>query len=79
MRIVVEPLLVSHFGDAIIDEVFYRYKEIISDHISKENTQFIWKFKMCIKHSWTFRSSIYKLPIQAYNQTINVWNMNISI
>ena len=41
MRIVVEPLLVSHFGDAIIDDVFYRYKEIIYDHISKENTQFI--------------------------------------
>ncbi|KAK7839485.1 salicylate carboxymethyltransferase [Quercus suber] len=41
MRAVVEPLLISHFGDAIIDEVFCRYKEIISDHISKENTQFI--------------------------------------
>ncbi|KAM3756752.1 hypothetical protein ACB098_02G136200 [Castanea mollissima] len=41
MRAVAEPLLVSHFGDAIIDEVFHRYKEIISDHISKEKTQFI--------------------------------------
>ena len=38
-----------------------------------------WKFKMCIKQPWTFRPPIYKLPIQAYYQTINVRNMNIRI
>nr|UMB49612.1 salicylic acid methyltransferase [Morella cerifera] len=41
MRAVAEPLLVSHFGDAIVEEVFRRYREILSDRISKENTQFI--------------------------------------
>ncbi|XP_059434191.1 S-adenosyl-L-methionine:benzoic acid/salicylic acid carboxyl methyltransferase 2-like [Corylus avellana] len=40
MRAVAEPLLVTHFGDAIIEEVFCRYKEILSDRISKEKTQF---------------------------------------
>ena len=41
MRAVAEPLLVNQFGNAIIDEVFRRYRKIISDHISKDNTQFI--------------------------------------
>ena len=30
------------------------------------------------KTPWTFRSQIYKLPIQAYYQTMYVRNMNIS-
>lgn len=41
MRAVAEPLLVSHFGDAIIEEVFRRYKEILSDRLAKEKTRFI--------------------------------------
>ncbi|KAK3224184.1 hypothetical protein Dsin_011209 [Dipteronia sinensis] len=41
MRAVAEPLLVSHFGEAIIDEVFDRYREIIADRMSKEKTEFI--------------------------------------
>ncbi|KAB1201918.1 Salicylate carboxymethyltransferase [Morella rubra] len=41
VRAVAEPLLVGHFGDAIIEEVFRRYREILSDRISKENAQFI--------------------------------------
>ncbi|KAF5454419.1 hypothetical protein F2P56_024086 [Juglans regia] len=41
MRAVAEPLLVSHFGEAIIEEVFSRYREILSDRISKENTCFV--------------------------------------
>ncbi|KAM3742028.1 hypothetical protein ACB098_07G041600 [Castanea mollissima] len=41
MRAVAKPLLVNQFGDAIIDEVFRRYRKIISDHISKKKTQFI--------------------------------------
>ncbi|XP_027118977.1 salicylate carboxymethyltransferase-like [Coffea eugenioides] len=41
MRAVAEPLLVSHFGEGIIEEVFSRYKKILSDRMSKEKTQFI--------------------------------------
>jgi hypothetical protein len=41
MRAVAEPLLVSHFGDAIIEEVFRRYKEILSDRLAKEKTRFV--------------------------------------
>ncbi|XP_057499269.1 S-adenosyl-L-methionine:benzoic acid/salicylic acid carboxyl methyltransferase 3-like [Actinidia eriantha] len=40
MRAVAEPLLASHFGEAIIDEVFRRYKEIITDRMAKETTEF---------------------------------------
>ncbi|XP_061354023.1 S-adenosyl-L-methionine:benzoic acid/salicylic acid carboxyl methyltransferase 3-like [Gastrolobium bilobum] len=40
MRAVAEPLLVSHFGEAIIDEVFSRYQEILTDRMSKEKTEF---------------------------------------
>ncbi|KAK2999409.1 hypothetical protein RJ639_023540 [Escallonia herrerae] len=41
MRAVTEPILVSHFGKTIIDEVFCRYREIIADRMSKERTEFI--------------------------------------
>ncbi|KAA8547398.1 hypothetical protein F0562_003738 [Nyssa sinensis] len=41
MRSVAEPLLVSHFGEAIIDDVFHRYREIVADRMSKERTEFI--------------------------------------
>nr|WKU83437.1 O-methyltransferase 1 [Hamelia patens] len=41
MRAVAEPLLVSHFGEEIIEEVFSRYKKILADRMSKEKTQFI--------------------------------------
>ncbi|XP_061354024.1 S-adenosyl-L-methionine:benzoic acid/salicylic acid carboxyl methyltransferase 3-like [Gastrolobium bilobum] len=40
LRAVTEPLLVSHFGEAIIDEVFSRYQVILSDRMSKEKTEF---------------------------------------
>ena len=30
------------------------------------------------KTPWTFKPQNYKLPIQAYYQTMYVWNMNIS-
>ena len=30
------------------------------------------------KTPWTFKPPNYKLPIQAYYQTMYVWNMNIS-
>jgi len=41
MRAVAEPLLVSHFGEAIIDEVFSRYGEIVASRMSKEKTEFV--------------------------------------
>ncbi|KAJ1411042.1 SAM dependent carboxyl methyltransferase, partial [Sesbania bispinosa] len=41
MRAVAEPLLVSHFGEAIIEEVFDRYQEILADRMSKEKTKFV--------------------------------------
>ncbi|XP_019435415.1 PREDICTED: salicylate carboxymethyltransferase-like [Lupinus angustifolius] len=37
-----EPLLVSHFGEAIIEEVFSRYQEILNDHMSNEKIVFIY-------------------------------------
>ncbi|XP_035551703.1 salicylate carboxymethyltransferase-like [Juglans regia] len=41
IRAIVEPLLISHFGDAIIEEVFCKYREILSDCLSKETNNFI--------------------------------------
>ncbi|XP_022133143.1 salicylate carboxymethyltransferase-like [Momordica charantia] len=37
IRSVAEPLLARHFGEGIMDELFSRYREIISHHMSKEN------------------------------------------
>ncbi|KAF5463105.1 hypothetical protein F2P56_019047 [Juglans regia] len=36
IRAVAELLLVSHFGDGIIEEVFCKYKEILLEHISQD-------------------------------------------
>ena len=41
MRAVAESLLVSHFGEGVVDEVFRRYSNIITDRMSKEKTRFI--------------------------------------
>ncbi|XP_054793942.1 S-adenosyl-L-methionine:benzoic acid/salicylic acid carboxyl methyltransferase 3-like [Prosopis cineraria] len=41
MRAVAEPLLISHFGERIVEEAFKRYQEILTDHMSKEKTEFI--------------------------------------
>ncbi|XP_044469248.1 salicylate carboxymethyltransferase-like [Mangifera indica] len=41
MRAVAEPLLVSHFGEAIIDEAFNKYRRIVADRMAKEKTEFI--------------------------------------
>ncbi|CAI9282532.1 unnamed protein product [Lactuca saligna] len=41
MRAVAEPMLLSHFGESIIDEVFLRYKNILADRMSKEKTTFV--------------------------------------
>ncbi|XP_054810843.1 S-adenosyl-L-methionine:benzoic acid/salicylic acid carboxyl methyltransferase 2-like [Prosopis cineraria] len=41
VRAVAEPLFVSHFGEAIIDDVFHRYQDILADRMSKEKTVFL--------------------------------------
>ncbi|KAE9621372.1 hypothetical protein Lal_00032110 [Lupinus albus] len=41
MRAIAEPMLVNHFGKAITEELFYRYKEIFNDCMSKEETKVI--------------------------------------
>ncbi|OIW20828.1 hypothetical protein TanjilG_23988 [Lupinus angustifolius] len=41
MRAIAEPMLVNHFGKAIIEEVFSRYQAILNDCMSKEETKFI--------------------------------------
>ncbi|KAK7252931.1 hypothetical protein RIF29_37234 [Crotalaria pallida] len=41
MRAVAEPLLVSHFGEDVIEDIFGRYQKIITDRMSKEKTEFV--------------------------------------
>ncbi|XXG84513.1 hypothetical protein AAC387_Pa10g2015 [Persea americana] len=41
MRAVAEPLLTSHFGEAIIDDLFERYKDIVSEYMEREDAKFI--------------------------------------
>ena len=41
MRAVAEPMLLSHFGESIMEEVFLRYKNILTNRMSKEKTAFI--------------------------------------
>ena len=38
IRAGIEPLLTSHFGENVIEEIFNRYKKILSDRISKKRT-----------------------------------------
>lgn len=40
MRAVAEPLLISHFGESIIEPVFERYQQILTDRMSNEKTHF---------------------------------------
>ncbi|MED6112288.1 hypothetical protein PIB30_060350 [Stylosanthes scabra] len=40
MRAVAEPLLVSHFGEDIIEAVFSRYQRLLAESMSKEKTMF---------------------------------------
>jgi len=41
MRALAEPLLVSHFGEDVVEEIFNRYKKYLTDRNSKERTRFI--------------------------------------
>lgn len=42
VRSVVESLLIRHFGEAIIEELFRRYKNIIVDKMSQEKLELIY-------------------------------------
>ncbi|XP_047974630.1 S-adenosyl-L-methionine:benzoic acid/salicylic acid carboxyl methyltransferase 3-like isoform X2 [Salvia hispanica] len=41
MRSVAEPMLVEHFGETIIDELFGKYERCLTDCMSKEEMKFI--------------------------------------
>ncbi|XP_031384585.1 salicylate carboxymethyltransferase-like [Punica granatum] len=41
MRAVAEPMLISHFREGIIEDVFRRYRMLIEDRMAKEKTEFI--------------------------------------
>ncbi|KAK4253818.1 hypothetical protein QN277_010444 [Acacia crassicarpa] len=41
VRAAMEPVLASHFGEAIMDDIFYRYQDILADRMSKEKTVFL--------------------------------------
>ncbi|XP_058736176.1 salicylate carboxymethyltransferase-like [Vicia villosa] len=41
MRAVSEPMLINHFGESIIEDLFNRYQEILIDRMSKEKTKFV--------------------------------------
>lgn len=41
MRALAEPLLVSHFGEGVVKEIFNRYKKYLTDRNSKGRTKFI--------------------------------------
>jgi len=41
MRAVAEPLLISHFGEAIVEEVFDRYQQILTKTMSEEKNHFV--------------------------------------
>ena len=40
-RAVAEPMLVSHFGDDIMDELFKRYAEYVGEHLCVDKTKHI--------------------------------------
>lgn len=40
IRSVTEPLMIPHFGEAIVEELFYRYNKIVKDEMSKKRIEF---------------------------------------
>ncbi|XP_043700550.1 probable jasmonic acid carboxyl methyltransferase 2 isoform X2 [Telopea speciosissima] len=41
VRAVAEPMIACHFGETVIDILFNRYMEYVSDHLSKEEGKFV--------------------------------------
>jgi len=61
MRAVAEPLLVSHFGEGVIKDIFNRYLKILTDRMSKEKTKFTNISILLTRKPWenTFRFRFY--------------------
>ena len=41
IRAVTEPMLVSHFGNAVIDPLFARFATLVAEHLVVEKTKYI--------------------------------------
>lgn len=41
IRAVVESMIEAHFGNEIMDDLFRRYAELVSSHLSKSRTKYI--------------------------------------
>uniref|UniRef100_A0A2N9FDC0 Uncharacterized protein n=1 Tax=Fagus sylvatica TaxID=28930 RepID=A0A2N9FDC0_FAGSY len=41
IRAVGEPILASHFGEAAMEDLFRRFKEVVLDHMEKENCEYV--------------------------------------
>ena len=41
IRSVIEPIMIPHFGQAIIEELFDRYKKIVKDEMFNNKSEFI--------------------------------------
>ncbi|KAK8545096.1 hypothetical protein V6N13_066404 [Hibiscus sabdariffa] len=41
IRAITEPMLINHFGDIIIDELFTRYAQHVGEHLSREKTKHV--------------------------------------
>ncbi|KAJ0516034.1 putative salicylate carboxymethyltransferase [Helianthus annuus] len=50
MRAVAEPLLLSHFGESIIEEVFTRYTNVLKNHLSLTDSKLV---NVCVTVSMT--------------------------
>ena len=41
IRSVMEPLMIPHFGEAIMEQLFDRYRKIVKDEMAKKKIEFI--------------------------------------
>ncbi|KAK9217599.1 hypothetical protein WN943_006226 [Citrus x changshan-huyou] len=41
IRAVTEPMLASHFGNAVIDPLFARFATLVAEHLAVEKTKYI--------------------------------------
>ena len=41
IRAVLEPMLASHFGDAIMDDLFSRYSMNVAQHLKEQKTKYV--------------------------------------
>uniref|UniRef100_A0A0E0FFX8 Uncharacterized protein n=1 Tax=Oryza nivara TaxID=4536 RepID=A0A0E0FFX8_ORYNI len=53
IRAVFEPLLASHFGECILDELFQRYARNVERHLAEDNTKYSPSAPHCFTHPHT--------------------------